>query len=80
MLGEWLGQLRGLPPPSAGVMALTNHKRLGYSCAGGEQRGGHAVWNTVHNQNLMKWGFPTGSFWFYGRQGKAQADFPLPRP
>lgn len=43
ILREWPGQLRQLPPPSVGIMALTSHKRLEYSCTGAEQRDGHVV-------------------------------------
>ena len=42
MLGERLGQLSHLPPPSAGI-ASTCRVELTYSCAGGEQQGGHAA-------------------------------------
>ena len=39
ILWAWPGQLSHLPPPAVGIMALTNHKRLGYSRAGGEKQG-----------------------------------------
>jgi len=34
MLWAWSGQPSQLPPPAVGIMALINHKRLGYSLSG----------------------------------------------
>ena len=34
ILWAWPGQLSHLPPPAVGIMALINHKRLGYSLTG----------------------------------------------